>query len=55
VKQAGEYLGVGPWKIRKLVQDGKLPIVQDAPGAVWRLDRSDLDRYIETNKVNWPF
>jgi excisionase family DNA binding protein len=55
VRQAGEYLGVGPRKIRALIQGGKIPLVQDSPGAVWRIDRSDLDKYIETNKVTWPF
>ena len=55
VRQAGDYLGVGPRKIRALIQSGKLPLVQDEPGACWRIDRSDLDKYIETNKVTWPF
>jgi excisionase family DNA binding protein len=55
VRQAGDYLGVGPRKIRALIQSGKLPLVQDEPGACWRIDRCDLDKYIETNKVTWPF
>jgi excisionase family DNA binding protein len=55
VRQAGDYLGVGPRKIRALIQTGKIPLVQDSPGAVWRIDRCDLDKYIETNKVTWPF
>jgi excisionase family DNA binding protein len=55
VKQSAEYLGVGPRKIRALIQGGKIPLVQDSPGAVWRIDRGDLDKYIESNKVTWPF
>jgi excisionase family DNA binding protein len=49
-KEAAEYLSVSPWKLRKLVQDGQLPIVQDSDGAAWRVDIRDLDAFIERNK-----
>jgi excisionase family DNA binding protein len=49
-KEAAEYLSVSPWKLRKLVQDGLLPIVQDSDGAAWRVDVRDLDGFIERNK-----
>ena len=32
VRQAGEYLGVGPRKIRTLIQNGKIPLVQESRG-----------------------
>jgi excisionase family DNA binding protein len=42
-REAAEYLSVSPWKLRRLVQDGLLPIVQDREGAAWRVDLRDLD------------
>jgi excisionase family DNA binding protein len=48
-KQAAQYLSVSPWTLRKLAQDGKLPLI--AEGA-WRFDRVDLDKYVEQNKIN---
>ena len=50
VRQAGDYLGVGPRKIRALIQRGTLPLVQDEPGARWGIDRSDLDKYTKPIK-----
>ena len=49
-KDAARYLGISPWKLRKLVQDGLLPFVQEAEGAAWRLDLSDLDCFVVRNK-----
>lgn len=49
-REAAEYLSVSSWKLRKLVQDGLLPIVQDSDGAAWRVDLRDLDAFIERNK-----
>ena len=54
-KDAAEYLSVSPWKLRKLVQDGLLPIVQDREGAAWRVDMRDLDAFIERNKRVCPW
>jgi len=50
VKEAAHYLSVSSWKLRKLVQDGLLPIVQDSEGGAWRVDVRDLDSFIERNK-----
>lgn len=49
-REAAEYLSVSSWKLRKLVQDGMLPIVQDSDRAAWRVDLRDLDAFIERNK-----
>jgi excisionase family DNA binding protein len=49
-KQAAAYLNMSPWKIRKLILDRRLPVVQDADGAPFLLDVHDLDSYIERHK-----
>jgi len=48
-KQAAAYLAVSPWTLRKLAQDGKLPVIADG---AWRFDRVDLDKYVEQSKIN---
>ena len=53
-REAAEYLSVSPWKLRRLVQDGLLPIVQDSEGAAWRVDLHDLDTFTERNKRTEP-
>ena len=53
-KEAAQYLSISPWKLRRLVQDGLLPIVQDSEGAAWRIDVRDLDGFIERNKRTAP-
>jgi excisionase family DNA binding protein len=51
VKEAAQYLGVSPWKIRRLVSRG-LPYIQDGEGnSAWRFDLKDLDAWIERSKV----
>jgi excisionase family DNA binding protein len=50
VREAAEYVSVSPWKLRRLVQDGLLPIVQDRDGGAWRVDVRDLDSFIERHK-----
>jgi len=54
VREAAEYLSVSPWKLRRLVQDGLLPIVQDREGGAWRVDIRDLDSFIERTKRTEP-
>jgi len=49
-REAAEYLSLSPWKIRRLIQDGRLPVVQDGEGSPFLLDVRDLDGYIERNK-----
>jgi excisionase family DNA binding protein len=49
-RAAAQYLSISPWKVRKLVQDGLLSVVQDVEGGPFLLDVNDLDGYIERNK-----
>jgi len=49
-KEAAEYLGLSPWKLRRLIQCGQLPVVQDVDGSPFLLDLRDLDGYIDRNK-----
>ncbi len=51
-REAASYLAVSPWKLRKLVQDSKLPYVSDNDGSPWRFDLRDLDSYIDHNRQN---
>jgi len=49
-REAAQYLSISPWKLRKLIQDGRLPVVQDGEGTPFLLDLRDLDSYVERNK-----
>jgi len=49
-RQAAEYLGVSPWKLRQLAIDGALPYIDGGDRAPWRFDLCDLEAYIEKNK-----
>ena len=53
-KEAAEYLSLSPWKLRRLIKEGRLPVVQDADGSPFLLDLRDLDSYIERNKRLTP-
>jgi len=50
LKAAAEYLSMSPWKLRRLIQDGHLAVVQDTDGSPFLLDVRDLDAYVERNK-----
>jgi excisionase family DNA binding protein len=54
LKAAAEYLSLSPWKIRSLIQAGRLPVVQDSEGSPFLLDVRDLDGYVERNKRAIP-
>ena len=54
LKAAAEYLSLSPWKVRGLIQAGKLPVVQDGEGSPFLLDVLDLDGYVERNKRVTP-
>jgi excisionase family DNA binding protein len=54
LKQASEYLSLSPWKIRQLIQCGKLPVVQDTEGSPFLLDVRDLDGFVERSKRITP-
>lgn len=52
VEQAARYLSLGSKAIRNLITEGRLPYVQLKPGnSPFLLDRCDLDKWIEGNKV----
>ena len=50
LKVAAEYLSLSPWKVRRLIQEGRLPVVQDCDGGPFLLDVRDLDGFVERNK-----
>ncbi len=50
LKAAAEYLSLSPWKLRSLIQAGRLPVVQDSEGSPFLVDVRDLDGYVERNK-----
>jgi excisionase family DNA binding protein len=54
LRTAAEYLSLSPWKMRRLIQEGRLPVVQDADGSPFLLDVRDLDGYVERNKRTTP-
>jgi len=54
IKEASEYMSLSPWKLRQLIQCGKLPVVQDAHGSPFLLDVRDLDGYVERSKRTSP-
>jgi excisionase family DNA binding protein len=49
-KEAAAYLCISEWKMRRLVQDGRVPYVQDGDGVPFLFDIRDLDSYIDSNK-----
>jgi hypothetical protein len=49
-KEAAQYLGMSPGKLRWLTQCGELPIIQHDERAPWLYDLRDLDSHIEKSK-----
>ena len=49
-KDAAEYLGMSPGKLRRLTQSGELPIIQHDEHSPWLYDLHDLDSHIEKSK-----
>jgi excisionase family DNA binding protein len=54
LKDAAAYLSLSPWKMRRLIWQGRLPVVQDLEGSPFLFDRHDLDAFIETHKRSSP-
>jgi excisionase family DNA binding protein len=54
LKDAAVYLSLSPWKLRRLVWERRLPVVQDCEGSPFLFDQHDLDCYVETNKRHFP-
>ena len=49
LKKSAEYLSAHLWALRKLVRTRQIPHVRLGRG--YLIDRADLDRYIEKNKI----
>ena len=49
LKDSAAYLGSRVWAVRQLVRERKIPHIIISRG--YLIDRADLDRYIENNKV----
>lgn len=50
LREAAQYLCLSPWKLRHIIQSGRLPIVQYGENAPWLLDVRDLDEWVDRNK-----
>ena len=53
-KEAASYLSMSDWKLRRLIQEGTFPVLQDHDGGPFLLDVRDLDVYIDKNKRTIP-
>ena len=47
--EAAAYLGRSLWSVRRLIWNGKLPVVRE--GKRVQIDLQDMDEFIEKNKV----
>jgi len=54
LKDASVYLSLSPWKLRRLIWQGRLPVVQDGEGSPFLFDCCDLDTYVESHKRRVP-
>jgi hypothetical protein len=52
-KEAASCLSMSDWKLRRLIQDGIFPVIQDHDGGPFLLDVRDLDVYID-NQTHDP-
>jgi len=50
LKDAAKYLATSPGSLRRIIQDGLIPVIKADATQPWRVDRLDLDRYIEREK-----
>lgn len=50
LKAAAEYLAMSSWKLRQLIWQGRIPVIQNEEGAPFLVDVRDLDRYVEKTK-----
>ena len=49
-REAAEYLSLSKWKLRSLVADGQLPVVQADDSSPFLFDVKDLDNWAEQHK-----
>jgi hypothetical protein len=50
LKGGAAYLAISPWQLRRLVQNGELPVVKIGDSGPWLLDVKDLDLFVERSK-----
>lgn len=50
MKQAADYIGMGVWKMRRMVWNKELPFLQHQKGSPLLFDIADLNKWIEANK-----
>jgi excisionase family DNA binding protein len=48
--QAAAYISVSPWQLRRLIAQGRIPVIRIRDTARFLLDQRDLDCFIERNK-----
>jgi excisionase family DNA binding protein len=53
-RHAAAYLGISEWKLRALIQDGQIPVVQYGEYTPWLIDLRDLDLWIADKKQIIP-
>jgi len=53
LKDSAKYLSVSPATLRRLVQQGLIPVIRVSDGNTvpWLIDSRDLDQFIERSKV----
>jgi excisionase family DNA binding protein len=52
LREASQYLRLSCWTLRRIVQQGQIPIIKTHENAPWLLDVRDLDAWIERSKQN---
>lgn len=53
-RPAAAYLGISEWKLRRLIQEGQIPVVQYGDCTPWLIDLRDLDQWIAERKQVIP-
>lgn len=51
---AAKFLGLSEWKLRRLIQEGQIPVVQYGDRAPWLVDIRDLEKWIIEKKQIIP-
>ena len=54
IKEAAAYLGMSTWKLRDLVQQGRLAVIRgEGTYAPWLFDVRDLDGFVDREKEHF--
>lgn len=54
-REAAKYLGVSPRTLRRLAQEGQIPVVQINEGSPWLFDLTDLTTFALGRKRDSPW